>query len=159
MPEKALIRANDEFWRIRQWFSIRKEKNAYTGRFFAFNGVFAFFFAWRQKERTSARTSCVAIGLSSTSNREKIPRDQRQFLFLFPSYSHQRFTLLTEFSKCLLLNLNCFKKCWCINAFWSFYLTYEELKIRPTQKPADFSAGFIIVSTPGGQAFFLFDWA
>jgi hypothetical protein len=33
MPEKALIRANDEFWRIRQWFSIRKEKNACTGRF------------------------------------------------------------------------------------------------------------------------------
>jgi hypothetical protein len=45
MPGKALIRANDEFWRIRQWFSIQKEKNACMGRFFAFNAVVMFFFA------------------------------------------------------------------------------------------------------------------
>jgi hypothetical protein len=42
MPEKASIWVNNAFWRIRQWFSIQKEKNACTGRFFAFSAVVVF---------------------------------------------------------------------------------------------------------------------
>jgi hypothetical protein len=67
--------------------------------------------------------------LSSTSNHAKIPGDRRQFRFRFPAYSRQRFTLLTEFSKWGILDLPCFEKCCCINAFLGFYLTYEELKL------------------------------
>jgi hypothetical protein len=35
---------------------------------------------------------------------------------------------------------------------------HAERKIRLTQKPADFSAGFIIDATPDNQVLFLLDW-
>lgn len=140
MPEKALIRANDEFWRIRQWFSIRKEKNACTGRFFAFNGGFAFFFAWWQKERTSARTSCVAIGLSSTCNPTKNPKGSTtisfSLSFLQPSAFHSiDGTFVMAYTK-FARNLSG----WYVRL--SFYRTNEERKIRLMRKPAEKISGF-----------------
>lgn len=140
MPEKALIRPSDEFWRIRQWFSIQKEKNACTGRFFAFSAVIIFFFAWWHKNVLRQELPVLRSVCPRPAILQKNPKGSTtisfSLSFLQPSVFHSiDGTFVIAYTK-FARNLSG----WYVRL--SFYRTNEERKIRLMRKPAEKISGF-----------------